>query len=217
MSCDCCKVGLDEMFSDRIAKHEAKQFRRKGLPVRSRRLLKAIESRLPLEGVTTREVGAGVGGFTITLLKRGVAKASIVDAVAAYVSEARRLATDYDVAAELELEVADYVDRASDLPDADLVVMDRVVCCYPVWRDLLLAAAADSRRMLALSYPRDALWVRLGVGAVNLMQRIRRQTFRVFVHPPREMHQMLRDKGFHIEVVGYRGVWELAIAVRDEG
>ena len=215
MPCDCCKVGLDEMFDDRIAKHEANRFRKKGLPVRSRRLLKAIESTLPLAGATAREVGAGVGGFTITLLQRGVARASIVDAVPAYVAEARRLAADYGVAGSLELEVADYVVRAPELPDADLVVMDRVVCCYPAWRDLLLAASADSRRVLALSYPRDALWVRFGVATINLVQRLRRQTFRVFVHPPREMHHLLRQQGFRTEIVGHRGVWELAIAIRE--
>jgi magnesium-protoporphyrin O-methyltransferase len=214
MPYDCCAVGLDEMFDDRIAKHEAKRFRKKGLPVRSRRLLKAIESRLPLDGVTAREVGAGVGGFTITLLQRGVSKASIVDAVPIYVSTARALAAEYDVADRLDLEVADYVVRAAGLPDVDLVVMDRVVCCYPVWHDLLRAASDDSLRVLALSYPRDAFWVRFGVAAINLLQRLRRQTFRVFVHPPHEMHRLLREQGFSTEIVSHRGVWELAIAVR---
>lgn len=216
MPCDRCAVGLAEMFDDRIARHEAKRFRKKGLPVRSRRLLNAIQSRLPLQGVTAREVGAGVGGFTITLLQHGVSKASIVDAVPVYVSTARTLAAEYEVDRRLELDVGDYVLRAPELPDADLVVMDRVVCCYPAWRGLLLAASADSRRMLALSYPRDALWVRFGVGAINLVQRLRRQAFRVFVHPPREMHSLLNEQGFRTEVVGYRGVWELAIATRSK-
>jgi magnesium-protoporphyrin O-methyltransferase len=214
MPCDCSTVGLNDIFGERVARHEARRFRRSGLPVRSRRLLDAIESAIPLKGTTSREVGAGVGGFTITLLRHGVAKASIVDAVPAYVSTARVMADEFGVAGRLDIELADYVVRAADLPYVDLVVMDRVVCCYPVWPDLLAAAAADARRVIALTYPRDAAWVRFGIAAINLLQRVRRQPFRVFVHPPAEMQRFLTNRGFRTAVAGHRGVWELLIAVR---
>jgi hypothetical protein len=214
--CDCCTVGLNDVFGDRVARHEAKRFRRKGLPARSRRLVDGVEAALDLRGVTSREVGAGVGGLTITLLRKGVARASIVDAVPVYVTTARQLAAESGVSAALDIELADYVVRAPDLPPVDLVVMDRVVCCYPVWQDLLDRAAHDARRVLALTYPRDALWVRIGIAAINLFQRMRRQAFRVFVHPPLAMHGRLADRGFRTEVIGHYGVWELAIAVRKE-
>lgn len=214
MPCDCCATGLDGVFSDRVARHEANRFRKKGLPVRSRRLLAAIESTIPLDGVSAREVGAGVGALSITMLQRGVASASIIDAVPVYIGVARALASEYDMDDRLDIELADYVVRAEALPDVDLLVMDRVVCCYPVWRDMLRVAASDARRVIALTYPRDAAWVRFGIGAINLFQRLRRQAFRVFVHPPTEMHALLAGHGFRTDVVGHRGVWEIAIAVK---
>lgn len=214
MPCQCCAVGLDEIFGDRVARHEARQFRRKGLNVRSDRLLSAIESATPLEGATSCEVGAGVGGLTITMLRRGLARARIVDAVPVYVAAAGSLAREYGVADRLEIEFADYVTRARDLEPADLVVMDRVVCCYPLWRDLLEAATAHAGRVIALTYPRDALWVRLGVGLINLVQRVRRMAFRVHVHPPARMLELLAERGFQPRVTGHRGPWEIMVAVR---
>lgn len=171
---------------------------------------------MPLRGITSREVGAGIGGLTITLLKRGVAKASIVDAVPVYVSTARELAAEAGVAEALDIELADYVVRAPDLEPVDLVVMDRVVCCYPVWPDLLDRASDDARKVIALTYPRDALWVRFGIGLINLFQRMRRQAFRVFVHPPPAMHSLLARHGFQTDVIGHHGVWELAVARRQK-
>jgi hypothetical protein len=43
------------------------------------------------------------------------------------------------------------------------VALDRVVCCYPSWERLLDAALGHAERCLALSYPRDAWYVRLGM------------------------------------------------------
>lgn len=214
MPCQCCAVGLDEIFGDRVARHEARRFRKKGLSVRSRRLLDAIRSAIPLEGSTACEVGAGVGGLTITMLQDGLANAHIVDAVPVYVAFAGRLAREYDVADRLEIELADYVARARDLGPVDLVAMDRVICCYPVWRDLLEAATAHAGRVIALTYPRDRLWVRVAIGVINFFQRIRRKAFRVYVHPPAGMHRLLFEHGFQPDVTGHHGPWEVMVAVR---
>jgi len=214
MPCQCCAIGLTEVFGGRVARREAKRFRKKGLTVRSRRLLDAIESTIQLDDLTSLEVGAGIGGLTITMLEHGVTKAFIVDAVPAYVFLARELAQEAGVSDSLEIELADYVVRAPDLAAVDLVVMDRVVCCYPEWPDLLAAAAGQATRVIALSYPRDALWVRFGIALINAVQRLRRQAFRVYVHPPPAMHRLLADRGFEPRVVTRRGVWDIAIAVR---
>jgi hypothetical protein len=42
---------------------------------------------------------------------------------------------------------------AGTLPDADVVTLDRVVCCYPD-PEALLGAAAKTRQVLAFTYPR---------------------------------------------------------------
>jgi magnesium-protoporphyrin O-methyltransferase len=54
----------------------------------------------------------------------------------------------------------DFVAISGTLPDADVVTLDRVVCCYPDAEVLLGAAAARTRQLLALTYPRDRWYVR---------------------------------------------------------
>jgi magnesium-protoporphyrin O-methyltransferase len=78
----------------------------------------------------------------------------------------------------LRLVQADAVDADARLPDAELVALDRVVCCYPDWAALLHVAAKHCRRHLALSYPRDRWYVRLFVRLDNGRRRLTGKAFR---------------------------------------
>jgi Methyltransferase domain len=209
----CCSTGLDEIFDDRIARSEARRFQRRGLPRRSRKLLDAVETAMEVPGSTCLEVGAGIGGLSLTLLQRGAAAASIVDAVPTYVETARRLAGELGVADRLSLELANYADGPHGGP-VDLVIMDRVVCCHPDWRGLLEPASRQAGRAIALSYPRSVWWSRAAIAAVNIIQKLRRMVFRVYVHPPAAMHASLRERGFEPRVTGHHGPWEILVAVR---
>lgn len=214
MPCDCCALGFAETFGDRVVRHEAKRFRRKGLAARSKKLLAAVEGAITLKGASALEVGAGVGGLAITLVQRGVGRATIIDAVPAYVDAARALAGEYGVDEALDIHVGDYSDPSLEREPVDLVIMDRVVCCYPVWEELLDPAARQAGRAIALTYPRESWWTRLGLSAINAVQRLRRLAFRVHLHPPAEIHRLLEGQGFGVRVAGHHGPWEIAVATR---
>lgn len=201
------------MFGDRIARREAGRFRKRGLERRSRRLLDALADRVQLAGSTAVEVGTGVGGLTIALLERGVAHATIIDASPAYVETARNLAAERGVEDALTAGLGNYAEDEPGQP-VSVVVMDRVVCCYPSWRGLLDRAAAQADTALALAWPRDTWYNRVGVALINVLMRLRRSPFRVFVHPPRIMHAFLESRGLPAEVVGNTPIWELVVAVR---
>jgi hypothetical protein len=213
MPCTCGSLGCADVFGDRLARREADRFRKHGLDRRSRRLLDALAARVPLPGKTAVEVGAGAGGLTISMLEKGVARVAIVDAAPAYIDAARRLAAERGLADALSAELGNYAEDAPGEP-VDLVVMDRVVCCYPSWHGLLERATAQAGAAIALAYPRATGYNRFGVGLINLFMRLRRSTFRVFVHPPRVMHAFLESRDFAAEVVGHTPVWELVVARR---
>ena len=213
MPCNCNALGCAEMFGDRIARKDAARFRRRGLEPRSRRLLEALAGRVPLSGKTAVEVGAGVGGLTISLLEKGVAHATIIDASPAYVETARTIAAERGVAGALTAGIGNYAEDVPGEP-ADIVVMDRVVCCYPAWRGLLERATAQAGAAIALAYPRDTAYNRLGTALINILMRLRGSPFRVFMHPPRLMQAFLESRGFPAEVVGRTPVWELVVARR---
>jgi len=181
-------------FSDATARRDLAHYRNGGLDATTRMLRDAILT--AGNGRTVLDVGAGIGALSFELLAAGAERATVVEAAAAYVAAARDEATRRGLAHRLELVHGDFVTVVPDLEPADVVTMDRVVCCYPAYRPLLEAAARRSLRLLAFSYPRDRWFVRAGVALQNVMRRIFRNPFRGFVHPARDMEEVLTAHGF---------------------
>jgi hypothetical protein len=50
---------------------------------------------------------------------------------------------------------------ADRLPDADVVILDEVVCCFPDWQRMV---GSSPRRLYALGYPRDRALTRASSG-----------------------------------------------------
>lgn len=211
MSCNC---GLNEVFTQRVSKHDARKYMRRGLDVRARRMLQALDAEVGLKDRSTLEIGVGAGAFTVEMLKRGAREATGVDAVTNQLEQARQLARYSGVANRLRLERGDFTEIGSRIEAADIVVLDRVVCCYPDWRALLEQAAAHARGALLMSYPRQAWYTRVWVRATNIGFSLLRQTFRLHLHPPADMQALLRSRGFTPRVIGHRAVWELLLATR---
>jgi hypothetical protein len=160
------------------------------------------------------DIGGGIGVLSLELLAAGVSAATHVEAASAYSDVAAQEAGSRRVGDRLRLVQADAVDADARLPDAELVALDRVVCCYPDWVALLNVAAKHCRRHLALSYPRDRWYVRLFVRLDNGRRRLARNTFRTFVHPVSEMERFLTKAGFTRVDERNGFAWAVAIYAR---
>ena len=110
-----------------------------------------------------------------------------------------------------------FSDSPDELPKADIVTLDRVVCCYPDFRGLLKAAADHSRSALALTYPRETWYMRFGLSGANFFQRLRNDPFRIFLDPIAEMESLLNKEGFLKTSVQRLFVWEMALYQRKAG
>ena len=160
---------------------------------------------------TLLDVGSGVGSLTFGLLERGMTHATAVDASSAYNHVARQEAERVGRADAVQFVHGDFVSVAPQLPAASLVTLDRVVCCYPSYEPLLDAALINGDLSLALSYPRDVWYVRLGVTLENGQRRLTQNPFRTFVHPVATMEQMTRAAGF--ELFSRRETWMWSVDV----
>jgi magnesium-protoporphyrin O-methyltransferase len=111
----------------------------------------------------------------------------VVELVPAYEQHALALAAEAGVGDRVSYRIADLVADPDAGRPADVVVLNKVVCCTPDGVELAGVAASLARRTLALSFPRDVVWSRAFFGATNLFLRLVRKRFRVFVHPPEQL------------------------------
>ena len=193
----CCAsffAANQRQFSDAVARRDLKRYRRRGPDQTTRLLRDAILG--AGRGGTVLDVGAGIGALSFELLAAGAERVTAVEAAPAYVAAAREEAGRRNISDRLDLVNGDFVSVAGDVMPADVVTMDRVVCCYPAYQPLLEAALHRSRRLLAFSYPRDRWYVRAAVGMQNLSRALFRNPFRGFVHSARGMEALLEQHGF---------------------
>lgn len=134
------------------------------------------------------EIGGGVGQVLLELLKAGAGSGEVIELVPSYEEHAAALAAEAGIGERASFRTADLVADPAARRPADIVVLNKVVCCTPDGIELAGVSAELARRTLVLSFPRETWWARAAFGTVNVGLRLRRRRFRVFVHS----HQALR-------------------------
>ena len=213
--CSGCCTGIARQFDAKTAAGDLHRYREKG-PGPTTRLLREFVARVGV-GDTVLDIGAGIGALSFELLAGGFRSATAVDAAPAYLAAARSEAERRgrsDVFTTLE---GDFVALDRAVPPADVVVMDRVVCCYPAVEPLLNAAFTHSRRLLGMSYPRDRWYVRLVMGIENVVRRLQRSPFRTFVHRAAAIESAAARHGFRQVAKGGSYVWAVVLYERTIG
>lgn len=213
--CTHCQA-IDKQFGPAMARRDLQRYHKKGPDKTTKMLLSAIRERRLSSG-TLLDVGAGVGVLHHELLGQEIVAATHVEASSAYLTEARAETTRRGNDDRVSFVQGDFVDVAPQVADADVVTLDRVICCYPDYLSLLQAAGGKARRLCALSYPRDRWTVRLAVAVINLFQRLRGNAFRLFVHPNAAVDAAMRDLGFRPCSSERTVVWQALLYERRAG
>ena len=195
----CSRQGYDSFFTEKIARRDARAYRRRGLDPNARRIAGFVARRGVAASVL--DVGGGNGVLGLELLKAGAERAITVELSSSYDTTATDLAREAGVEDRMERRIVDFADAVEEFPEADVVVMHRVVCCYPDGEALVAAAAGRARRLLAFSFPRRAWWTRVGASAVNAYLAARSMEYRSFIHSPDRLLTAA-------ESAGLTAVWE---------
>ena len=213
----CCDPReFDAVFTDGYARRTARRFENAGLDVTARGMVEFLAGQ-GLRDASVLEIGGGVGGLHIELLRSGAAAATNVEISTTYEAQAERLLADSGFSGSVDRRIVDIAADPTSVASADAVVLHRVVCCYPN-HSLLLGAAADkARHMLAFSYPRAHVLTRAQTAMENLGYWIRGQQFRTFVHSPEAMASVLEEHGFEVADSGRNLMWEWVGALRSSG
>ena len=211
-SCCAFEDAADRQFTVDKATDELGSYRSGRLGPTTRRLRDEIV-RTGLNQGTLLDIGAGVGALTFELLDRGMTGAVVAEASAAYAAavadEARRRGKD----ARTQVVHGDFLDVSGTLAPANLVTLDRVVCCYPYYAPLLEQALRLSGSGLALSYPHDRWYVHALMWLDN-MRRARKSGFRTFVHPATRIRDTIEQAG--LTLIGRRTtlMWSIDVYSR---
>jgi 2-polyprenyl-3-methyl-5-hydroxy-6-metoxy-1,4-benzoquinol methylase len=212
MACNCCEI-MNEAFGKDDARADMKQYRKHGPEEQTRLILEGIRS-LGIKEADLLDIGGGIGVIHHELLEDCVRHAIHVDASSAYLKEAEEEAARRGHAGRVQFVHADFTEAAASLPKCDIVTLDRVVCCYPDFHGLLKAAAEHSASALALTYPRQTWYLRIAFSLTNFFQRVRKDPFRIFLHPVFEMDELLKQEGFRKIFLRRLFVWEAGLYQR---
>ena len=211
---DAC--GCDDLasfFDQNTAEHDRDRYRRTG-PDRTTRLLLDMIVPNGVPGATVLDIGGGIGVIDRELLRAGAHHALLVDASPAYIAVARQDARDADLLDRIEFVDGDFVHRASGIEPADIVTLDRVVCCYRDAESLVAISAARARRMYGLVLPRDRWLVRVAIRILNLGSRIRRRAYRAYAHPNRRIDELVAAEGLRPRSEAGTFFWRVVVYER---
>lgn len=210
---DCCNVsGYRDLFNDKEARRNLRRYEKKGLDEITRSMVDYLVSR-GMEGRSVLEAGGGIGTIQIELLQAGAASAVNVELSGEYEPVATDLLEQANLSDRVRRLVGDFTDLASDL-EADDVVLNRVICCYPYVDRLMAAALSSSKRFVAATFPRDRVLAKLSVGLSNTYYKLRRIDFKGFVHPTDRIEAAAASEGFQVVFRDRNLLWDAVVFER---
>lgn len=196
------------VFTSRFARRQSRRYRRRGLSPAARDIVEFAAAE-GIAGATVLEIGGGVGHLHVELLRRGASRVTNLEMSENYEDEAARVLEAAGMSDRVTRRFLDLAQMPDQVEPADVVVLHRVVCCYPDYAALLGAAARHARRTLVYSHPAANLVNRVQFGAENLGRWLTRSDFRVFMHPPREMMRAAESAGLRVAHRHHARDWDV--------
>ncbi len=209
----CIPDGYAQLFDEKNARSDARNYLKKGLDPTGQRMVDEILRR-GVAGASVLEVGGGIGALEIELLRAGAARATNVELVGTYEEAAHDLLETLGLTDRVDRTLLDFARDGVRVRRADIVLLHRVICCYPDMESLVRVSADHATRILALSFPADRWWWRVGQFLSRGWFRLRGCTFRIYLHDPRRILATAESAGLH-PVLQTRGwVWQIAVLER---
>jgi len=215
MSC-CGAPGCERIFDRKHATRELRNYHRNG-PIKTTQALIHSVLRGSVKDSTLLDIGGGVGAIQYDLLNAGARRAVSVDASPAFEAAARGEAERQGFSGRIQYEAGDFVELADRIAPADIVTLDRVVCCYPNMEGLVRLSVQHSRRIYGLVYPRDRRMTRVVIRVQNFFRGLFRNPFRSFVHSVEAMDGLISAAGFTLRQRVRTFVWEVSVWEKSVG
>jgi len=210
----CCHgQNYDSLFGAKIARKELRAYRNKGPRGATARLLQLVQVSTPLNP-SLLDIGGGIGVIPQEVLKAGAGQVTSVDASEAYYVTTESVAREHGYEKRWTSIKGDFVECSVDIATADIVTLDKVICCYPDMPALVSASAAKAEKLYGIVVPKDGWWVRAAAKIGNLVLRLLSFEFQGFVHPHAAIDEIVEKGGLHIIATASYWIWSVRLYTR---
>jgi len=210
----CCQCqGIENMFDKKAANRQLKRYLKKGPSKTTSMLLDAINKK-GVQGLNFLDIGGGIGAIQYDLIKAGASNGTSIEASSAFFDVVMEEALQNGLAERVNFKYGDFTATASDVDSADIVTLDKVICCYDDMSELVGLSSKLARKIYAVIYPRDVWWTKLALLMVNFYPRIKGSSFRVFIHPTKKVEEIIFGNGLKRNYYATTLFWQVAIFTR---
>jgi len=195
MSLCCAPTASTAKFFSLFANGYCRRFKRKGFEPSQKHLLEAIEV-AGFDDQTLMEIGCGVGHLHLTLLERGARSAVGIELAPKMLTMAKDWAKERALADRVEYLEGDFMILANQLDSAEIVILDKVICCYPDVKGLVSKSIDESLRTYVFTIPRNRWIVRFGMSFLKFFLWLVRSEFRPYIHSLETINTIVESAGF---------------------
>ena len=210
----CCGTSnrseLVDKFFSRQSKQYAKRFRKGGLEKTQRYIMEGVLKET-ITGKQVLDIGCGVGSLHLTLLNEGAAHATGVDISEGMIAQARKFAENSRLQGKTRYVVGDFVREASSFEEADVTILDKVVCCYEDYDALVNSSTAKTKEIYALSHPRESIIMEAIFKLQIFVNKLFRATFYPFWHDWTAIHRLILAKNFELIYSNSTIAWQMLV------
>ena len=198
------------MFDKKAANRQLKRYLKKGPSKTTTMLLDAIH-KIDVQGLDFLDIGGGIGAIQYDLIKAGASGGTSIEASSAYIDVVKDEILQNSLAETVSFKYGDFTTMASDVNSADIVTLDKVICCYDDMSDLVGLSSKLARKIYAVIYPREVWWTKLAVLMMNFYTRIKGCSFRTFIHPTQKVEEIIFGNGLKRNYYATTLIWQVAI------
>ena len=209
MSCCQCQ-GIENMFDKKAAKRQLKRYLKKGPSKTTSMLLDAIQKK-GVQGLDFLDIGGGIGAIQYDLIKAGASGGTSIEASSAYIDVVKDEILQNGLVETVSFKHGDFTTMTSDVDSADIVTLDKVICCYDDMSELVGLSSKLARKIYAVNYPRDVWWTKLTLPFLNFYPIIKGSSFRVFIHPTKKVEEIIFRNGLKRNYYATTLIWQVAI------
>ncbi|TFB13976.1 methyltransferase domain-containing protein [Candidatus Marinimicrobia bacterium MT.SAG.4] len=209
MNC-CSSENPAGKFFDKESKKFAKKYRKKGLEKVTKMLIEGIEE-LGIDGKTILEVGGGVGGAHRKLIHDGASKAYATELSQEMINIAAEFAKKENIEDKVEYILGDIVEMNGEVPNVDITMHDKVVCCYEFCDVLIERTLQKTKNTYAFIMPRDKFRVKIGFLFFNVSAKLFNWDFSPFIHPVQPILDKIEGAGFRLKYENTTFIWHVRV------